>query len=89
LAAHQLTDIQRVEQLFNLAAQKPLELLAERLRLSPRGQEKNAFFNCLFLNKLPKELHILLSEANKQAALCARADLFATYNKLLFGRIEK
>jgi hypothetical protein len=60
LAAHQLTDIQRVEQLFNLpplAAQKPLELLAEMLRLCPRGQEKNAFFNCLFLNKLPRELH--------------------------------
>ncbi len=48
-------------------------------RLSPRGQEENAFFNCLFLNKLPRELHILLSEADKQAALCARTDLFATY----------
>jgi hypothetical protein len=79
LAAHQLTDIQRVEQLFNLAAQKPLELLAEMLRLCPIGQEKNAFFNCLFLNKLPRELHILLSEADKLAALCARADLFATH----------
>ncbi len=43
LAAHQLTDIQRVEQLHNLpplAAQKPSELLAEMLRLCPRGQEK-------------------------------------------------
>jgi hypothetical protein len=42
LAAHQLTDIQRVEQLFNLPpleAQKPSELLAEMLRLCPRGQE--------------------------------------------------
>jgi hypothetical protein len=47
-----------------LGAQKPLELLAEMLRLCPRGQEKNAFFNCLFLNKLPRELHILLSEAD-------------------------
>jgi hypothetical protein len=50
LAAHQLTDIQRVEQLFNLpplAAQKPSELLAEMLQLCPRGQENNAFFNCL------------------------------------------
>ena len=92
MAAHQLTDIQRVEQLFNLpprATHKPLDLLAEMLRLCPRDQEKNAFFNCLFLNKLPRELHILLSEADKLAALCARADLFATYNKLLFGRIEK
>jgi hypothetical protein len=55
LAAYQLTDIQRVEQLFSLpplAAQKPLELLAEMLRLCHRGKENNAFFNCLFLNKL-------------------------------------
>jgi hypothetical protein len=85
LAAHQLTDIQRVEQLFNLpplAAQKPSELLAEMLRLCPRGQENNAFFNCLFLNKLPRELRILLSEANMadKQALGARADLFAAHN---------
>jgi hypothetical protein len=85
LAAHQLTDIKRVEQLHNLpplGSQKPLELLAEMLRLCPRGQENNAFFNCLFLNKLPRELHILLSEtdmADKQA-LGARADLFAAHN---------
>jgi hypothetical protein len=84
LAAHQLTDIQRVEQLFSLpplGAQKPSELLAEMLRLCPRGQE-NAFFNCLFLNKLPRELRILLSEeemADKQV-LGARADLFAAHN---------
>ncbi len=55
LAAHQLTDIQRVEKLFSLrplAAQKPSELLEEMLRLCPRGQENNALFSCLFLNKL-------------------------------------
>ena len=85
LAAHQLTDIQRVEQLFSLpplAAQKPSKLLAEMLRLCPRGQENNAFFNCLFLNKLPRELRILLSEADMadKQALGARADLFAAHN---------
>jgi hypothetical protein len=85
LAAHQLTDIQRVEQLHNLpplAAQKPSELLAEMLRLCPRGQENNTFFNCLYLNKLPRELRILLSEADMadKQALGARADLFAAHN---------
>jgi hypothetical protein len=85
LAAHQLTDIQRVEQLFNLpplGAQKPSELLAEMLRLCPRGQENNAVFNCLFLNKLPRELRILLSEADMadKQALGARADVFAAHN---------
>jgi hypothetical protein len=85
LAAHQLTDIQRVEQLFNLpplGSQKPSELLAKMLRLCPRGQENSAFFNCLFLNKLPRELRILLSEADMadKQALGARADLFAAHN---------
>ncbi len=85
LAAHQLTDIQRVEQLFNLpplGAQKPSELLVEMLRLCPRGQENNAFFNCLFLNKLPRELRILLWEAEMadKQALGTRADLFAAHN---------
>jgi hypothetical protein len=85
LAAHQLTDIQRVEQLFNLpplGTQKPSELLAEMLRLCPRGQENSAFFNCLFLNKLPRELPILLLEAEMadKQALGARADLFAAHN---------
>ncbi len=82
LAAHQLTDIQRAEQLVSLpplAAQKLSELLAEMLHLCPRGQENNTFFNCLFLNKLPRELCILLSEADKQA-LGARADLFTAHN---------
>ncbi len=67
-----------MEQLFNL----PSELLAEMLRLCPRGQENNAFFNCLFLNKLPRELRILLSEAEMadKQTLGARADLFAAHN---------
>jgi hypothetical protein len=84
LAAHQLTDIQPVEQLHQLpplANQKSSELLAEMLRLCPRVQENNAFFNCLFLNKLPRELRILLSEADKvdKQALGARSDLFAAH----------
>jgi hypothetical protein len=74
-----------VEQLFNLpplGAQKPSELLAEMLCLCPRGQENNAFFNCLCPNKLPRELRILLSEAEMadKQALGARVDLFAVHN---------
>jgi hypothetical protein len=81
LAAHQLTNIQRVEQLFNLlplSSQKPSELL----RLCPRGQKNNAFFNCLFLNKVPRELRILLSEADMadKQVLGVRADLLAAHN---------
>jgi hypothetical protein len=52
------------------------------LRLCPRGQENNAFFNCLFLNKLPRELRVLLSEADMadKQVLGALADLFAAHN---------
>jgi hypothetical protein len=52
------------------------------LQLCPRGQENNAFFNCLFLNKLPREQRILLSEADMadKQALGARADFFAAHN---------
>jgi hypothetical protein len=46
------------------------------------GQENIAFFYCLFLNKLPRELRILISEvdiADKQA-LGGRDYLFAAHN---------
>jgi hypothetical protein len=74
-----------MEQLFSLpplGAPKLSELLAEMLRLCPRGKENNSFFNCLFLNKLPREPQILLSEADTvdKQALGARADLFAYHN---------
>jgi hypothetical protein len=67
VTAHQLTDMQKVEKLLSFPAmgqQKPSELLAEMLRYCPRGEENSVFFNCLFLQKLPRELHILLSEAD-------------------------
>jgi hypothetical protein len=52
------------------------------LRLCPMGQENYAFFNCLFLNKLPRELHILLLEADMmdKQALGAIAGLFTAHN---------
>jgi hypothetical protein len=88
LAAHQLNDMQRVEQLHNLpplGGQKPSELLSEMLRLCPRGQENNAFFNCLFLNKLPRELRVLLARidmADKQEVAAQADQLWAHYSKL-------
>jgi hypothetical protein len=67
LAAHQLTDFQLVEQLFNLpplASKKPSGSSSRCWRLCPWGQENNAFFHCLFLNKLSRELRVLLIEAD-------------------------
>ncbi len=87
LAAHQLTDYQRVEQIFQLpplATQKPSELLAEMLRLCPRGQENSLFFTYLFLHRLPRELRVLLTDVdhNDRRLLSERADqLWAHYAK--------
>ncbi len=79
LTAHQLTDIQRVEKLLALpplGKQKPSELLEEMMRICPRGEENSVFFNCHFLQKLPRELRVLLSEADMsdKRLLSARAD---------------
>jgi hypothetical protein len=52
---------------------------------APCVQENNAFFNCLFLNKLPRELPILLSKAamaDKQA-LGSRTDSYTAHNSKL------
>jgi len=89
LNAHQLTDIQRVEQLINLpplAAQKPSELLAEMIRLCPRGQENNVFFNTLFLSKLPRDLRTHMSGvpmADKQV-VAAQVDQLWAHNSRLY-----
>jgi hypothetical protein len=87
LTAHQLTDYQRVEQIFQLpplGAQKPSELLAEMLRLCPRGQENSLFFTYLFLHRLPRELRVLLTDVDHhdRRLLSERADqLWAHYAK--------
>jgi hypothetical protein len=85
VTAHQLTDMQKVEKLLSFPAmgqQKPSELLAEMLRFCPRGEENSVFFNCLFLQKLPRELRVLLSEADMadKRLLSERADQIWAHN---------
>jgi hypothetical protein len=88
VTAHQLTDIQRVEKLLALpplGKQKPSELLAEMVRICPRGEENSVFFNCHFLQKLPRELRILLSETDMsdKRQLSAKADQIWAHNAQL------
>ena len=88
LTAYELTNIKQVELLFNLpplGKQKPSELLAEMIRLCPNGEENNTLFNYLFLTKLPRELCVLLSEADMtdKQAFAARADTFAAHHQKL------
>jgi hypothetical protein len=56
------------------------------LRFCPRGEENSVFFNCLFLQKLPRELRILLSEADiaDKRLLSKRADQFWAHNAQLW-----
>ncbi len=65
LKSHQLTDFQRVEKLHQLeplGGRKPSELLAIMLEICPRGQDTSLFFQYLFLQRLPRELRIMLAE---------------------------
>jgi hypothetical protein len=79
LSTHELTNFERIERLMQLeplGARKPTELLAEMLELCPRGQESNMFFLFLFLQRLPRELRVLLDEDDQLTPrqLAAKAD---------------
>jgi hypothetical protein len=67
LSAHQLTDFQRAEALFDMPAlggRKPSQLMAAMLEVCPRGAEKCILFPCLFLRRLPRQLRVLLARAD-------------------------
>ena len=79
LASHHLTDYQKVELLLamdSLGGRKPSELLADMLEMCPAGQEGNVFFVGLFLQRLPREIRVLLSHEDHSnlRVLAARAD---------------
>jgi hypothetical protein len=79
LASHELTTFQRIELLHKmepLGARKPSELLSQMLEICPSGEDKNKFFLFLFLQRLPKELRVLLAEEdlNEPRDLAAKAD---------------
>ncbi len=68
------------------AVQPPAPRLSEAVRAPggdatplAQGPENNAFFNWLFLNKLPRELRILLSEADTGDKQALGADLFTAH----------
>jgi hypothetical protein len=79
LASHQLTRYQRAERLFAMPAlgsRKPSEMMAAMLEVCPRGEEKTDLFACLFLQRLPRELRVLLARADHKEpkALADHAD---------------
>jgi hypothetical protein len=79
LAAHTLTNFQRMEQLTRyrpIGNQRPTELLSELAQFCPQGEEDTKIFRLLYLSRLPCELRMILSEDKDSslAALAARAD---------------
>jgi hypothetical protein len=64
LTSHTMSDYQRVELLSRLeplGGRKPSDLLAVMLELCPRGHETSPFFGYLFLQRLPREIRVLLA----------------------------
>jgi len=79
VASHQLSDFQKAERLFQMPAlgsRKPLELMAAMLETCPRGEEKTNLFACIFLQRLPREIQILLAKADHKdpKTLATQAD---------------
>jgi hypothetical protein len=66
-SAHQLTDFQRTETLFDMPAlgsRKTSQLMAAMLEVCPHGAEKCILFPCLFLRLLPRQLRVHLTWAD-------------------------
>jgi hypothetical protein len=79
LQAHQLSDYQRVELLSKVephGARKLSDLLAAMIELCPRQHLDSPFFLYFFLQRLPREIRVLLAEDNPRDVrrIAERAD---------------
>ena len=79
MASHVLSGYRRAEQLFNmppLGSRKPSALMAAMLEVCPRGEAKTELFAFQFLQRLPRELRVLLAKVDKKdpKALADQAD---------------
>jgi hypothetical protein len=91
LASHSLTEYHRMDQLHasqGLGGQRPSEMLTAMLQLCPAGESATKLFRYLFLQRLPRELRIMLSEdgVSPIAALAARADQLWSHHSFGDGR---
>ncbi len=87
LASHVLTDFQRVELLLALGPlgdRKPSQLLAEMLELCPRDEHGSKLFAALFLQRMPREIRVLLAHDDHTdlRALAVKADQLLVFHKL-------
>jgi hypothetical protein len=47
-----------------LGSRKPSEMMAAMLETCPRGEEKTNLFACIFLQRLPREIRVLLARVD-------------------------
>jgi len=79
LSALQLTEIQRMELLFNMDSignKRPMDLLSEMMELVKPGEERTQLFAMLFMRRLPPQVRVQLTEDDHTdlRALAAKAD---------------
>jgi hypothetical protein len=79
LASHSLSNYQKMERMMRLPPlgdRKPSVMLAEMLEFCPAGESSTAVFAFLFLQRLPREIRVLLSEDNPadMRAIADKAD---------------
>jgi hypothetical protein len=77
LASHSLLNYQKMECMMRLPPlgdRKPSVLLAEMLEFCPAGESSTAVFAFLFLQRLPCEIRVLLSDTHDPADMRAIAD---------------
>ncbi len=79
LETHVLSDFEKLELLFKvpaLGARKPSQLLTSMLEVCPANEEKSKIFMFLFMQRLPKDLRLMLGdvEAGDPRAVAAKAD---------------
>jgi hypothetical protein len=77
VASHTMTPFQQVDRLMNMESlgyKKPTELLAEMVKFRPASDHH--FFAYLFLQRLPKEVRVLLAreDCEDMQALAEKAD---------------
>ena len=79
LASHSLSNYQKMERMMKLPPlgdRKPSVMLAEMLEFCPAGESSTAVFAFLFLQRLPREIRVLLSEDDpaNMRAIAEKAD---------------
>jgi hypothetical protein len=87
LASHTLTEFQRMEkmqQIRSLHGQRPSEMLADLVQLCPAGETETRLFRIAFLQRLPRDMRMILAEdtATTLPALAARADLLWSHSSI-------